>query len=165
MTAAGVSADVLKRIDYFNLIVGQIFAQLYENFPVPTNLNEAAIAAALGVSAEDKSGGYGSPVYEFGDLPNGDSFYDIFTSARLWLHDEGFIRAEGDWAHIEPVLTAKALAVMNAVPPGLTGGKSLGSQITDAAKGAGKSAGNAALGDLVGQVLGAAGGFAKGLLF
>lgn len=165
MTAAGVSADGLKRIDYFNLIVGQIFAQLYENFPVPTDLDEAAIAAALSVSAKDMSDGYGSPIYEFGKLPNGDNLHLILNAARMWLRDEAFIRAGGDWATVEPVLTAKALAVMNAVPPGLAGGKSLGSQITDAAKGAGKSAGNAALGDLVGQVIGAAGGFAKGLLF
>jgi hypothetical protein len=156
-----------KRIDHFNTIVGLIFAQLYENFPVPTGLDEGAIADAMGVEKSVPPGVDSSrKLYNFGALPSGDNFYSILNASRQWLRDEGFIRAGGEWATVDLVLTSKALAVMSSTPAGVSSDKpggTLGSQIVGAAKGAGKTASNAAIGDLVGQVIGGVAGVAKGL--
>lgn len=155
--------EIPKRIDYFNKLVGLIFAQLYENFPIAQHLDEAALADAMGVEAT-ASPGIDPPVYDFGKLPNGDAFYLVLISANDWLEKEGFVRMDTMFGQSEPVLTAKALAVMNATPSGISGGKPLGAQLSDAAKGAGRSASNAAISDLVGQAIGMAAGFAKGLI-
>ena len=153
--------DTPKRIDHFNTIVGLIFAQLYENFPIPQDIDDSAIADAMGVQYAQRSSD--PPIYDFDTLPNGDGFEWMMMAAMAWLVEEGFVRRDTEISSSEPVLTAKALAVMNATPPGLAGGKSIGSQLSDAAKGAGRTASNAAIGDLVGQAIGAAAGLAKGL--
>ncbi|MGU3536802.1 hypothetical protein [Methylobacterium sp. A54F] len=164
-----MSEEKAARIDYFNTIVGLIFAQLYENFPIPTDLDEEAIADAMGIEKKVPKGFDASEgVYEFGLLPSGDSFHLILSASREWLRDEGFIRAGGEMATVEPVLTSKALAIMSSTPAGLTPdkpGETLGKQIVGAARGAGKTAGNAAIGNLVGQVIGGVAGIAKGLMF
>lgn len=155
-----MSDDAPKRIDHFNTMVGLIFAQLYDNFPLPIYLDEAAIADAMDVPKQEVDVGMLRKQYNFGQLSSGDNFYPVLSGARIWLRDEGFIRARGELASIDLVLTSKALTVMNATPIGLSSSESLGSQLSSAAKGADKSAGNAAIGDLVGQVIG---GVTKGL--
>lgn len=154
-------AETPKRIDHFNTIVGLIFAQLYENFPIPQGIDEGAIADAMGVGYTQRE--TDPPLYDFAPLSNGDGFEWMVMAAMAWLVEEGFVRRDTEMSSSEPVLTAKALAVMNATPPGLAGGKSIGSQLSDAARGAGRTASNAAIGDLVGQAIGAAAGLARGL--
>jgi hypothetical protein len=148
-----------KRIDHFNTMVGLIFAQLYESFPIATEIDEAAIADAMEVTKTRNPNIEWQEVYEFGALPSGDPFRTILWAALVWLRDEGFIRGEGrDLPVSDIILTSKALLAMNAIPEGLD--KPLGARLTDAAKDGGKAVGNAAMSatmsEIVGQVLGSA---------
>lgn len=152
-----------KRIDHFNTMVGLIFAQLYEQFPLESEIDQGALADAMGVSKEDANVFHDRPIYNFGKLPSGDQFYSLMVYSLKWLREEEFIRAKGENADRHVVLTSKALVAMNAVPPGLKHQDSLGSQLVGAAKGAGRNASNAAIGDIVGQIIGAGFGLAKGL--
>ncbi len=114
-----------KRIDHFNTMVGLIFAQLYENFPIPTEIDEAAIADAMGVTKTPNSAREHKQQFDFEDLPSGDPFLAVFWAALTWLRDEGFIRGGGrDLPIGDIILTSKALVAMNATPEGL--GKPLG---------------------------------------
>lgn len=141
-----------NRIDHFNTMVGHIFAQLYESFPVPRDIDEVAIADAMGVPKRKRAGAF-TELYDFGNLESGDPFGALLLPTLIWLRDEGFIRAEGrDYPASDIILTSKALVAMNATPAGLD--KPLGARLSDAAKDGGKAVGNAAMTEIVGQVLG-----------
>jgi hypothetical protein len=63
-------------------MVGLIFAQLYENFPIPTEIDEAAIADAMGVTKTPNSARGYKQQFDFEDLPSGDPFW-LFFGLRL----------------------------------------------------------------------------------
>lgn len=146
-------------IDYFNEVIGLIFAQLYQDFPIKRGIYAEEIAKTLGIDVEYPENSPLSldprtdPIY--GDLENGTDFLTLLRHSRNWLREEGFIRGsdqDGDQ------LTTKALLAMNAKPEALD--KPLGVKLGDAVKSAGTETGRAVICETVGQILGAA---AKGL--
>lgn len=145
-----------ENIDNFNAVTGLVFAQLYSVFPVRQDLNEKIIADAMGVEAFEVEGFSGGeePIYNFGEIAPGLKFRKLVLAVTCWLRDEGFVRAEGQRADLNMVLTAKALTALNATPRALEG--TLGSKLTTAAKHAGTEAGRSAIAETVGQVIGAA---------
>jgi hypothetical protein len=95
-------------MEHFNAIAGLVLAQLYERFPLETEIDEAAIADAMGVEKTDAGiqghyrqayGDYAGPHYNYGQLPSGDPFLAVLWSTLTWLRSEGFIRAEGHKLH------------------------------------------------------------------
>ncbi|PVB59733.1 hypothetical protein [Labrenzia sp. 011] len=142
-------------IDDFNTITGLIFAQLYANFPVKEDLDEAAIAKALGIEIIDVSSkDWPDPkIFNFGEISPGLPLRRVLWAACIWLRDEGFIRADGESANIEMVLTTKALSAMNAHPKSLE--EPLGKRLQSAAKTAGTEAGKKAISETASLIIGA----------
>ena len=154
----------LDNIDRFNMLVGFVFEELYRAFPIPIeHIQPHVILKKMGVEIELYNYGEGDSApfpMTFGPFPETDiSSIRFLYSALAWLQSEGFINAQGDDSNYQVVLTAKALAALNATPDSLNK-KSLGKQLGDAAKGAGGEVANKAIGEIVGQVLG---GIAKGI--
>jgi hypothetical protein len=80
-------------------------------------------------------------------------FRDAFSLALRWLIEEGFVTSRA----FEPdrhrcVLSTKALAVMNLVPPNLT--QSLGTQIAEATKKGSSESGKSEMAGLIGTFFG-----------
>jgi len=126
-------------IQEFNVIVGVIFALLYDTHPMPKDLDAKEIASTLGVSAS-------------ANLPSGRPFNEVFDYTARWLLDQRYIQAYGSNARERAVLTDKAFTAMNVVPPTL--GRSRGSELVDATKEAKSVSGWAKLVELVGTLIG-----------
>lgn len=151
-----------KNIELFNQLVGLIFADLYEHFPLPIGtLNAVRYAKNFGIEVKELNG---EPFFDRDTIPDTDvKFSFLFSSTKTWLFDEGFIAGDNAyqpdlrWA----VLTSKALLALNMMPASLK--KPLGEELKDALKDAGTEAGKAAIGETVGRIIGAvAGGFIGG---
>lgn len=128
-------------ISEFNTITGLVFSQLYGQFPVSVDLDQGAIASAMGAVSSSTPG-----------LQSGRQFTEVLAHSLKWLSDEGYVRSAGPLAYEKVTLTTKGLAVLNAVPQGLS--VTIGSTIATNA-----SAGNlSSVGELVGGLIG---GFAK----
>ncbi len=123
----------------FNEITGVIFAELYAVFPMLHDIDADAVAKALGHSLDDK-------------MESGRTFGEVLANTVGRLASEGLIRPFGAHPRQRVLLTTKALAAMNAVPEKL--GRSLGSQLADAAKQGSSEAGKIKLAELVGSLLG-----------
>jgi hypothetical protein len=133
-------ADPLPpNIQEFNAITGVIFALLYVAHPMPKDLDAEEIASTLGLSPS-------------ASMPSGRSFNDVFESTARWLHEMRYIQAYGGNARERAVLTDKALAAMNVVPPTL--GRSRGSELAAATKEAKSVSGWAKLVELAGTLIG-----------
>lgn len=129
-------------ISEFNTIIGIVFAQLYESFPVPADLhNRQAIASAMGVSSADA-------------LPSGRPFDEMLVHSMNWLSMEGYVRSAGLTPYEQLTLTQKGLAALNAVPQGLS--VTVGTSLVQATSGSERNW--SGIGDLVGGVIG---GFTK----
>jgi hypothetical protein len=103
------SSSVLpQNIQEFNQIILVVFSKLYVEHPLEKTLDPAEIAELLGVSPT-------------GTLPSGRRFNEVFESTMRWLHAQGFTNTYGSNAHERATLTARALNVMNAIPPALKG--------------------------------------------
>lgn len=148
------------RIDEFNQTVGHIFAALYREFPVPLDIDHAAIAEALGVTVEFAEGtehsayGRSKVAKKYGNLPSGTQSFRLISETLKWLQKEGFITSKGDMASHEVQLTSRALAVMNALPESVANRERLGETLTKAVKGAGTEAGRTMIADTVGLIIG-----------
>jgi hypothetical protein len=128
-------------ISEFNTITGLVFSQLYGQFPVSVDLDQGAIASAMGAV---------SPSTQV--LQSGRQFTEVFAHSLNWLSNEGYVRSAGPLAYEKVTLTTKGLAVLNAVPQGLS--VTVGTTLATNA-----SVGNwSGVGDLIGGVIG---GFAK----
>ena len=124
-------------ISEFNTITGLVLNQLYGQFPVSVDLDQAAIASAMGAV---------SPSTQV--LQSGKPFTEVFVHSLNWLSKEGYVRSAGLLPHEKVTLTQKGLTVLNAVPDGLS--VTVGSTIATNA-----SAGNwSSIGDLIGGVIG-----------
>jgi hypothetical protein len=144
MTA--ISSSPPANIAEFNTIVGLLFAQLYERFPIPIeHIQRQLIASGMGVS---------TATWETHILPSGRPFSEVLASSLNWLTEEGYIRSRGPGSYEEVALTQKALAALNAVPQGLSA--SVGTSLVMATGGSGQNW--SGIGDLVGGVIG---GFTK----
>jgi hypothetical protein len=132
----------------FNTIVGLVFAQLYERFPIAIeSLDRDKIASAMNVPPGEWS------TYL---LPSGRPFTEVLGHSLTWLSDEGYLRSRGSTTYQLVALTQKGLATMNAVPQGLSA--SVGTSLVMAAGGSGQNW--SGIGDLVGGVIG---GFTKSM--
>lgn len=118
----------MTNIERFNVLVGVVFAKLYESFPVPVELSVQDFVEQLVDDSEqsDESeyvrGGYGK----------------FFTSTIVWLGDHGYL-IRGSTIGVSTVrgcvLTANALEILNAMPDNLqVKGPSLGDQLISATK-------------------------------
>ena len=96
------------RVDFFKVMVGLIFSQLYDAFPISKKLNIDKIAEAMYISS-DSTG--------FRAIFDGSKFELILNSSLIWLKEEGFLRSGGDIDYFSNiVLTARAFTVIDNVP-------------------------------------------------
>ena len=139
-------AELPANIREFNQITGVVFAQLYSSFPIVRDIDPNEVAKALGHNLTDK-------------LESGRTFNEMLAYTLAWLVSQGFIYAAGAHPRERVVLTARALAAMNA-NPALIGGGSYGAGIVDAAKDS-SEAGKRKLSELTASLLG---NFAGGVI-
>lgn len=146
------------RIDKFNQLVGYIFDDLYNSFPVAERLDLEKMARRFDVESERyvPNGmviSLRSRIY--GDLFDGVNFETFFDNTLTFLVSEGFVYDERG----EMRLTSKALTILNAPMEGL--GISRGSRLHEAVKEVGHEARKSAVSEVVGSIIGAA---VKGLI-
>jgi hypothetical protein len=136
-------------ITEFNTIAGLIFAQLYDAFPLPEDIDRPGIAEAMGANRAD---------WPQHILPSARTMNHVMAYTIGWLKDEGYIRK---YAHHSAagamVLSEKALRAMNATPSELN--RPVGLELKNAA-GSGGSPNLSAIGDLIGGIFG---GYTKSL--
>jgi hypothetical protein len=141
-----MTKDDLKvpaNISEFNTITGLVLNQLYGQFPVAVNLDRAAIESAMGVASSSSH-----------VLQSGKPFAEMFVHSLNWLSDEGYVRSAGLLPYEQVTLTTKGLAVLNAIPQGLSA--TIGTTLATNA-----SAGNwSSVGEVVGGIFG---GFTKSI--
>lgn len=118
----------MSNIDRFDSLVGKIFAELYENFPVPMNISDEMFLAEL-IPAEKGT-------EEYSDLADGRS--EFFESTVDWLVRAGYvysvIRNEiPSDSFMGACLTPKTLECLKGLPANL-GGDTIGRQLSAAAK-------------------------------
>lgn len=119
----------MESIDRFNAVVGKIFAELYENFPVPTDLSVEMLLNEL-LSGEPDSECYN-------DLA--ESRCEFFSATVNWLVHAGYLystvrnQSLDDDVFMQACLTAKAIECLKGLPPSL-GGKTLGKGLSEAVK-------------------------------
>lgn len=113
-------------IERFNILVGAIFAKLYEEFPLPVALSSATFATQL-VDAK-----------ALHDGQHKGREIRIFTATVIWLEEEGYVRKGSMLSNgtiLRCTLTANALELLNAMPSNLeVKGPSLGDQLIVATK-------------------------------
>ncbi|PZP35822.1 MAG: hypothetical protein DI603_03385 [Roseateles depolymerans] len=133
-------------IEHFNRVVLVTLDQLYDAFPVPTELKTAEIA----------------DVATPGTLPPEPSFNDLEATfeAIQFLSAEGFLKYAEHYrdgtAFLHAQLTMKGLTVLGQVPNSLDKKPALASQIKTALKAGALSATTDAAKQLVGQIFTAA---------
>ena len=137
--------------EFFDLLVGDIFARLHRHFPEPTDI----YASGIWYNDEfEKS--------EFFD-DGADRVMKLYAHTVQWLSDEGFLRfsqvtgenSDGDEGFLNCVLTSQGLAALRKTPASLVGpGETLGEKIEAAAKDIGSDAAKATMKQLVGAALG-----------
>jgi|ERR1700758_5027657 hypothetical protein len=133
-------------IEEFNTIAGLIFAQLYEAFPVPIDIDTEGIARAMGVAGDLTSH----------KMSSGRNFSEIMVQTFCWLNDEQYIRTPSA-VYKQVTLTTKGLGAMSAIPSGLK--KSVGTELSNAVK-EGPQPDLSRISDLAGSFLG---GFMKSI--
>lgn len=124
-------------IDHFNEITGQVFAHLYQSFPLPVLLRPEM----LGIT-EHEGGEYSPEVGEALGIEPQSEEEVLFKHSVSWLIQTGYLTAN----KLQPDgclfgqarLTAKGLEVLNATPVSLAGKEPLGAQLAAASKSGGK---------------------------
>ncbi|HGV0302259.1 TPA: hypothetical protein ACNFRT_001900 [Citrobacter freundii] len=117
-----------KNLDLFNQQTAEIFAVLWENFPVPQVILYEKFDAAL---PDDWFEQLNSPkMKEFNELRS------VIDSTFTFLEENGYIHYKTDHqTHFSEVrLTEKALAVLNKKPEALGGNETMGDKIINAVK-------------------------------
>jgi hypothetical protein len=134
--------EVPANIAEFNTIVGLIFAQLYEAFPVSVDLiDRDGIARAMGVVGD----------WSAHKLPSGRTLNEMMAYTIAWLAAQGYMLSSGAHPAERVTLTDKGLAALNRVPQGLAG--TVGSELVKAKSDAGRRDWSG-IGDLVGSIIG-----------
>ncbi|PLX36223.1 MAG: hypothetical protein C0606_16120 [Hyphomicrobiales bacterium] len=147
-----------RNIDLFNELVGLVFAQLYDRFPVASNIDRKKIGEAIGlelISSEINK--KGQEQVKFVDPVEGLSFERLLLNTTRWLIHEGFIRSERNDAMVSVVLTSKALTALNAMPASLVpqeDERSFGDQLSGLARETATEARRSAITKIVGEVVG-----------
>ena len=113
-----------SNIEKFDELVGRIFAELYQQFPLPIRLDPANYCDQAVTECP----------HTYAPVPTADSKF--FSATVVWLHSTGYLT----YGHKDPenvtgffdcVLTAKGLEVLKATPDSLSA--SLGERLTTAA--------------------------------
>jgi hypothetical protein len=139
--------ELPPNIREFNEITGVIFAQLYQAFPLPEQIDPSRVAQMLGYGIDAKLG-------------SGRPFNVVMAHALVWLADEGFTERQTGINRFR--LASKGLAAMNAVPEKLD--EPLGKALAAASAEASDDTGKRKLVELVGSFLGSfTGSVAKSL--
>jgi hypothetical protein len=126
----------------FNTIVGLVFAQLYEAFPMSVDLiDRDGIAKAMGITGE----------WSTHRLPSGRTFNEILAYTIGWLSSQRYTMSHGAHPAERVTLTDKGLAALNRMPEGLTG--TVGSELVKAKSETGRRDWSG-FGDLVGGIIG-----------
>jgi hypothetical protein len=116
-----------SNIDRFDQLAGKVFALLYESFPMTVSLTAEPFTAIIAVEPAETIEGH-QQVFDT------DEF---FAASITWLAQSGYMAftAQGIMPATfhQCTLTAKGLEVLKAIPDSLTG-RSIGSQLQDAAK-------------------------------
>jgi hypothetical protein len=117
-----------SNIERFDLVTGAVFAFLYESFPEPVILDPIHYLEQIAPDGQDPDV---REEQKFGAI-------EFFGHTIHWLARTGYLthdtRIRSDLSIFEDcVLTAKGLEVLKALPDSITG-KTLGSQLQDAAK-------------------------------
>jgi hypothetical protein len=119
----------MDSIDRFNAVVGKIFAELYETFPVPMDLSVEMLFDEL------VPGKPGTDSYK----DYADSRGEFFSATVGWLVHAGYLYSTvrnqhlDDESFMQACLTAKAVECLKGLPPSL-GGKTLGKGLSEAIK-------------------------------
>ena len=115
-------------IERFNVLVGAIFAKLYENFPEPIELN---VLDFLEQMATDEPTGTDHQLATTKDNR-------FFVSTVLWLSNHDYLDSGSplsNGAVMNCCLTARTLELLKAMPPNLESkAPSLGDQLISATK-------------------------------
>src|SRR5690348_4049646 len=91
----------------FNQIAALVFAQLYQAFPDVVNIDQKAIAMAIGAPEQS---------WDAHRMGAGRSAPAVISLAVGWLASEGYIRAFGGSPGERVTLTTRGLAAMKAIP-------------------------------------------------
>lgn len=125
-----------SNIDQFNEITGQVFAHLYQAFPIPTELRPSSIGLLEAAPGDyDHESGIVSGAEEKSHAEM------VFKHSVDWLIRTGYLTCRqypGSDVFEAAVLTAKGLEVLNAVPGSLQQKASIGEQLAEASKSGGK---------------------------
>lgn len=114
-------------IERFNGLVGAIFAKLYEEFPVPLDLEVDHFGTEMAVGQPEQDGDY---------RPN-RSDARFFVSTVIWLSNHDYIDcgAQVNSGVMDCVLTARTLELLKRMPSNLEStDPSLGDQLVSATK-------------------------------
>jgi hypothetical protein len=117
-----------SNIELFDEFAGKIFARLYENFPIPIDLNSKDFLPPT--------------IREGGDVDSDGRLHHIrfFYATTQWLASAGYTNSpdkKNSYSN-DVVLTAKGLEVLKGSPSSLNAGPSIGEQLVEAAKEEGK---------------------------
>ena len=108
----------------FNKLVGLIFGKLYEEFPVPVELEPDQFFEQM-VEELDEEGGFNFP--------------DYFDSTVRWLETAGYVwipidKSSMDGPAYDVVLSEKGLEALRRVPESLEGRASIGERLVNFSK-------------------------------
>lgn len=144
------SAAILPpHIQDFNIIVGAIFAKLYDRHPTPAVITPDVVASILNRSVKDK-------------MLSGKTVEDVSHHTIRWLAQNGFLGEDGDMSPYRCTLTVRALTALNF--PLDTISKTRGSELSEAVRGLGSSDQSSKIAQLVGNFFGSfTASFTKGM--
>ncbi|CAM2339821.1 hypothetical protein [Burkholderia vietnamiensis] len=119
-------------IEKFDELAANVFANLYENFPVRISLFENS----FGYDLSHKTNEVGSAIY------NSPADYAFFIDTLNWLRMAGYIdfptTASGFWGNA--VLTAKGLEVLKATPSSISPSQPMGDYLVQGIRTGAKAA-------------------------
>ena len=117
-----------SNMERFDLLTGAVFAELFESFPEPVLLDPYAFLSQMAPDGQEE------------DVQREQAYtaIEFFGHTIDWLARTGYLthslQTQRELSLFENcVLTAKGLEVLKALPDSITG-KTLGSQLQDAAK-------------------------------
>ncbi|CAJ2972224.1 Uncharacterised protein [Burkholderia pseudomallei] len=121
-----------NNIEKFDELVANVFANLYENFPVRISLFENT----FGYDLSHRFSPAGDVIY---NSPDDEKF---FSDTLNWLRMAGYIdfhiSAHGPWG--KAVLTAKGLEVLKATPSSISPAQPLGAYLAEGIRTGAKNA-------------------------
>ncbi|HGY0135686.1 TPA: hypothetical protein ACNTZA_003504 [Klebsiella pneumoniae] len=117
-----------KNLDLFNQQTAEIFAALWENFPVPQVITYEKFNAAL---PDDYFNQLNSP-----EMKALNQLRSVVEGTFTFLGENGYIQYETDHQtyFMDVRLTEKALAVLNKKPATLGGNETMGDKIVSAVR-------------------------------